>query len=104
MAQTVRRSGWLMVFVLAASGCAAPIYPVAAGRNPYQPRPYGPAVQLAPAPSPIGRWDAVMMLDPGTPVRALTADGMVTAGAFVSATLLALTIESASRVTVAAAD
>ena len=35
--------------------------------------------------SPVGRWDNVMMLEPGTPLKVLTMDGTVLTGNFVAA-------------------
>ncbi len=36
-------------------------------------------------PSPVGRWDNVMMLEPGTPLKVLTMDGTVITGNFITA-------------------
>lgn len=43
------------------------------------------AVVAMPPPSPVGRWDNVMMLEPGTPIRILRMDGTRADGRFHSA-------------------
>lgn len=79
------------------AGCAMGAYPLAAGgyrhRAAYAPRADTPSVA---APLPVGRWDNVMMLEPGTPVKALTADGVVTTGEVVGATIQILRISNDS--------
>ena len=55
--------------VLLTSGCAYPTSGVAPFAPARTPSPY------APPSSPVGRWDNVMMLEPGTPIRVLWIDG-----------------------------
>ena len=48
-------------------------------------------------PSPVGRWDNIMMLEAGTPLRVLTIDGHVATGHFVSANIGTVTIATGAR-------
>lgn len=48
-------------------------------------------------PSPVGRWDNVMMLEAGTPLRVLTMDGHIATGHFVSANMETVTIATGAR-------
>ncbi len=56
------------------------------------------------APSPVGRWDNVMMLDPGTPLKVLTMDGTVVTGRFVSANNKTLRLDAAKPEALAMTD
>jgi hypothetical protein len=65
------------------TGCASALYTAGAmsrrpGSHPY-------VINTAPPPSPVGRWDNVMMLEPGTPLKVLKMDGTVVTGRFVIA-------------------
>jgi hypothetical protein len=56
-------------------------------------------------PSVVGRWDNVMILQPGTPVQALTMEAGLTEGRLVSATGSSLRLQTpAGLVDLAAAD
>jgi hypothetical protein len=69
----------------------------------YRPPAYGPSVSIA-AGTPVGRWDNVMMLPPGTALEILTADGQRIAAAFVTATNARLRVQSEAGETEIAAD
>ncbi len=99
----MKRVSCLVLVAVAATGCVAPVYPGAGGLGSYGRRAYGPAIEVA-RETPVGRWDSVMMLAPGTPVRVLMADGLVATGAFVSATLSTLRIDAAAETALVAAD
>ena len=90
----------LLVPSILATGCAPGLYTAAAlARH----RPH--AVHQPPAePPPVGRWDNVMMLEPGTPLKLLTMDGTVVTGRFVSANIKAVTLDSAETTSVAVGD
>jgi hypothetical protein len=75
-----RVSGVLAVAALAA-GCAHPLM----GGGPFMTPPRQAMVALPAPPSPVGRWDNVMMLEPGTPIRVLRMDGTRADGRFHSA-------------------
>lgn len=81
-----------------ASACAAAGYPrgQAAGGYPARPGTYPQPVRLQAGPAPIGRWDNVMMLAPGSTVQVLMADGAVTTGAVLGASTSSLRVRVAS--------
>jgi hypothetical protein len=67
-----------------ATACAPGMYPGRMMPGPFVSRPiYQP--RPAVVESPVGRWDNVMMLDAGTPLRVLTMDGAVATGSFLGA-------------------
>jgi hypothetical protein len=57
---------------------------------------YGPAARYQPAALPIGRWDNVMMLGPGTPVQVLLMDGGIATGPTIAADSSMLRLRVAS--------
>ncbi len=70
-------AGVVVVLALSMSACA-PMY--LGPRSMAGPR----GIAVAP-PSPVGRWDAVMILEPGSIVGLMTADGSTHTGRFVRA-------------------
>jgi len=80
----------LVLAAILSSGCAYPMM----GGGPFRPPAHwavGPPVAL---PSPSGRWDNVMMLEHGTPVRMLRMDGTRVDGRFLSASPAILRVET----------
>ena len=67
---------------LAATGCAPALMTAAALSRP---RHSDHRYERPAALSPVGRWDNVMMLEAGTPLKVLTMDGTVVTGRFVTA-------------------
>lgn len=96
----------LLVVVLGAlsTACAPGMYSGGMMPGPYVSRPmYQPRPPVAE--SPVGRWDNVMMLAIGTPMKVLTIDGAVATGNFVAATNTTLRFTSWSgEVALASAD
>jgi hypothetical protein len=80
----------VLPLALATSGCAYPMYGI-------RPVSYRARMMMAPAPqpSPVGRWDNVMMLEAGTPIVVLQMDGTRTQGRFHSASPSILRLEAA---------
>ncbi len=82
----------ILVPSILTAGCVPSLYTAAAmsrsrpGSHVHHERPVEPP--------PIGRWDNVMMLDQGTPVKVLTRDGTVVTGRFVTANTATLRIDS----------
>jgi hypothetical protein len=73
--------GFAVLVAMASSACAYP--PMYGPRTP----PYARGTMMVPQPpaSPVGRWDNVMMLEAGTPLRVLRMDGSRADGRFHSA-------------------
>jgi hypothetical protein len=86
--------GFTVVGMLALSGlstgCAYPLM----GSGPFMPPPRQAVMAMPAAPSPVGRWDNVMMLEPGTPIRVLRMDGFRADGRFHSASPTVLRVEA----------
>ena len=68
---------------LLTTGCASAIYTAAALSARSRRAEY--RYERPAEPSPVGRWDNVMMLEPGTPLKVLTMDGTVITGNFITA-------------------
>jgi hypothetical protein len=95
----VKRLSIVLAAAVATSSCVVPAYGVA-GRRSHLVRP-----DYANVPTPVDRWDNVMMLAPGTPLKVLMADGALADGAIVSATTSTLRLRTISgEVELAAAD
>jgi hypothetical protein len=73
----------ILVPCMLTTGCAPALY--AAGAMSRRPNAHAHVINTAPPPSPAGRWDNVMMLEPGTPLKVLRMDGTVVTGRFVVA-------------------
>ena len=85
----------LVSAAIQASGCT---YPLAAG-GPFGPPPRYRAMASPVALSPpSGRWDTVMMLEHGTPVRVLRMDGSRADGQYLSASPTILRLEAEGSV------
>jgi len=92
----------ILIPVMLTTGCAPGLYTAAAMTRP---RPAARIHVERPAePPPVGRWDNVMMLEPGTPVKVLTMDGTVVTGRFLTANTVTLRIESAQTTSLAVAN
>ncbi|CAN5733953.1 hypothetical protein BH24ACI5_BH24ACI5_27370 [soil metagenome] len=79
------------------TACAPGLYTAAVMSRP---RPASHVLVQRPADTPpVGRWDNVMMLEPGTPVKVLTMDGTVVTGRFLTANIAALRIDAAQTTT-----
>jgi hypothetical protein len=80
------------------SGCVAAGYSMGQGPAGYPARPatYPQPMRLQAGSLPIGRWDNVMMLAPGSTVQVLMADGAVATGAVVGASISSLRVRVAS--------
>jgi hypothetical protein len=80
------------------SGCVAAGYPMAQGPAGYPVRPaaYPRPMRFQAGGLPIGRWDNVMMLAPGSTVQVLMADGAVATGAVSGASIGSLRVRVAS--------
>ena len=90
----------LIVATVLTTGCVPSMYTAGAlARARHRPAPRA-EVSL---PSPVGRWDNVMMLEAGTPLRVLTMDGRVATGHFVLANIEAVTIATGNREEIVAA-
>ena len=86
---------------LLATGCAPALMTAAAmSRSRYSDHRY----ERPAPPSPVGRWDNVMMLEPGTPLKILTMDGTVVTGRFVSANNKTLRLDAAKLEALAMTD
>ena len=74
----------LLIPALLTTACAPGLYSMAAmsARSRHTSHLYNRPAEV----SPVGRWDNVMMLEPGTPLKVLTMDGTVVTGNFVAAT------------------
>ena len=74
----------LLIPTLLTTACAPGLYGMAAmsARARHADHRYSRPAEV----SPVGRWDNVMMLEPGTPLKVLTMDGTVVTGNFVAAT------------------
>jgi hypothetical protein len=66
------------------------------GRPMYGPPPMGPAASFQMPVLPIGRWDNVMMLAPGTPVQVLLMDGGMATGLVTRADSTSLSLKVAA--------
>jgi hypothetical protein len=90
--------GFTVVGMLAVAGlttgCAYPRM----GAGPFMPPPRQAVIAMPAPPSPVGRWDNVMMLEPGTPVRVLRMDGFRADGRFHSASPTVLRVEAGGAV------
>ncbi len=86
---------------LLATGCAPALLTAAALSRP---RHSDHRYERPAAPSPVGRWDNVMMLDPGTPLKVLTMDGTVVTGRFISANTKTLRLDTAKLEALAMTD
>jgi hypothetical protein len=74
--------GLAVLVAVASSACA---YPPTYGPRTGPPYVRGAMMVPQPPASPVGRWDNVMMLEPGTPLRVLRMDGTRADGRFHSA-------------------
>ena len=93
---------FILIPCMLTTGCAAGLYTAAAmSRGRHAARVHH--TRLA-EPPPVGRWDNVMMLEPGTPLKVLTMDGTVIVGRFVTANTVTLRIDSEQTTSVAAAS
>ena len=82
----------ILVPCMLATGCAPALYAAGAmSRRPVS-RPY--VINTAPPASPVGRWDNVMMLEAGTPLKVLKMDGTVVTGRFIVANNTTLRIDA----------
>lgn len=77
------------------TGCAPYLYPgmYPPGRGPYHAPAYHPR-QMAPEPTPIGRWDNVMRLPRLSVIDVLTEDGAATIGQLLASTAQSVTLTS----------
>jgi hypothetical protein len=73
----------ILVPCMLATGCAPALY--AAGAMSRRPNAHARVINTAPLTFPVGRWDNVMMLDAGTPLKVLKMDGTVVTGRFIVA-------------------
>jgi hypothetical protein len=73
----------ILVPCILTTGCAPALYTAAA--MPRRPSARAQVINIAPPPSPVGRWDNVMMLEAGTPLKVLKMDGTVVTGRFILA-------------------
>jgi hypothetical protein len=90
---------WLVLSLsILATGCVAAGYPrrPVAGGYPLQRPMYPQPVPFHGAPLPIGRWDNVMMLAPGSTVQVLMASGAVATAEVISASTTDLRIRTVS--------
>lgn len=80
------------------SGCVAASYPMAQGPAglPVRPAASPQPMRFQVGALPIGRWDNVMMLAPGSTVQVLMADGAVTTGRVAGASIGSLRVRVAS--------
>ena len=80
------------------SGCVAAGYPMAQGPggHPVRPAAYPQPMRFQVGRLPIGRWDNVMMLAPGSTVQVLMADGAMATGAVTGASIGSLRVRVAS--------
>ncbi|MBA3886040.1 MAG: hypothetical protein H0X67_09955 [Acidobacteria bacterium] len=81
------------VVVLVAVGVSACAYPGMYGPRMAPPHQRAMMAPQAPA-SPVGRWDNVMMLEPGVPLRVLRMDGTRADGRFRSASPTVLRVSA----------
>ena len=92
----------ILVPSILTAGCVPSLYTAAAMSRS---RPGSPLHhERVVVPPPIGRWDNVMMLDPGTPLKVLTKDGTVINGRFVTANTATLRIDSDQTTSLAMVD
>lgn len=90
----------VLALALSTSACAYPMY----GARPAPHRARMMTLPVQP-PSPVGRWDNVMMLDPGAPIVVLQMDGTRAEGRFHSASPTILRMETGDApVRIAATD
>lgn len=90
----MKRLTVLLAAAVLTTGCVPSMYAAGAlARTRHRPVPRGEAS----LPSPVGRWDNVMMLEAGTPLRVLTMDGDVATGHFVSANIGTMTVATGNR-------
>lgn len=87
----------VLIPCILATGCAPGLYAAAAMGSPR--RASHVHVERTAAPAPVGRWDNVMMLEPGAPLKVLTMDGTVVTGRFVTANTATLRIDAAPTTT-----
>ena len=95
----------VLIPALLTSGCASALYTAAvlSPRMGHASHRYGGHTPVA-EPSPVGRWDNVMMLDIGTPLKVLTMDGTVITGSFIAANNKTLRLDTPSEGTLAMKD
>ena len=90
---------WLVLpLSILATGCVAAGYPMrpAAGGYPVHRPTYAQPVPIQGGSLPIGRWDNVMMLAPGSTVQVLMASGAVATAEVISASTSDLRIRTVS--------
>ena len=82
----------ILVPCLLTTGCAPALYTAAAMSR--RPTARAHVINMAPPPSPVGRWDNVMMLEAGTPLKVLRMDGTVVTGRFIVASNTTLRLDA----------
>jgi hypothetical protein len=89
---------WLVALSILATGCVAAGYPMRSPAGAYaeQRARYDRPAPIQGASLPIGRWDNVMMLAPGSTVQVLMASGAVTTAEVIKASTYDLRIRTVS--------
>jgi hypothetical protein len=92
----------VLVPCILTTGCVPALYTAAAITRP---RASSHVHHEPPAEAPpIGRWDHVMMLEPGTPLKILMMDGAVVTGRFVTANVAIVRLDSGETTSLARVD
>lgn len=81
----------LMLAIVGTTACSPAFYAAAGLAPPHHRQVH--IINTAPAPSPVGRWDNVMMLEPGTPLKVLKSDGTVVTGRFLASNIGTLRLD-----------